>query len=276
MAQLIFETIDLEDVVVNDKTKYNSNNHWDIRPVDYDEVLSKSNASHWIDHFKTYHKITIDPKELSWMRECNKISEQTAKFSHQFDDELNALVTSLNTLYGHLFNGTPYFVRCDTVSLKYGQHGVGPYYNIKDIIESAVSSRKGHSPLRESTTLNFYLIKWININPDKEFRIFVHNNNITCISQQNCYRSNALNSEIVKHCCEIMINYWQNVVKGKITHINNYTIDMAVLEDDTPYFIEINSFGKEYAAGSALFHWIIDKKKLCNDKDNIVYVRIAV
>ena len=40
-------------------------------------------------------------------------------------------------------------------------------------------------------------------------------------------------------------------------------MDLSLIgPDDTPYFIEPNCFGKYYAAGSALFHWIHDHDKL--------------
>lgn len=267
------ERIDLDDILANDKIKYNSNNHWpnNIKPSNYDEIVSLSNTSYWIDKFKTYKKITINSKELSWMRECNKISEQTRKFSHQFDDELINLLHS-HQEYDYLFDGTPYFVRCDNVSLKYGQHGVGPYYNLKQIIESSVSSLSGHSPIKGHDVLNFYLIPWVTINPDKEFRVFIYNGKLTCISQQNCYRRNSLDVMELEQLCKIIVSYWENTIKANITHINSYTIDIAILDDSTPYFIEINGFGKEYAAGSALFHWIIDETKLYGD-GNAVHFR---
>jgi hypothetical protein len=48
-----------------------------------------------------------------------------------------------------------------------------------------------------------------------------------------------------------------------MTYKTNYVMDLALVgEDETPYFIEPNSFGKYYAAGSALYHWIYDHDKL--------------
>lgn len=42
-------------------------------------------------------------------------------------------------------------------------------------------------------------------------------------------------------------------------------MDLALIgPNDSPYFIEPNSFGKDYAAGSALFHWIDDYDALHN------------
>ena len=58
------------------------------------------------------------------------------------------------------------------------------------------------------------------------------------------------------------------VISKKITWISNYTYDFAIINNNQPYLIELNSFGKEYAAGSALFHWILDEKILYNNSDN--------
>jgi len=41
----------------------------------------------------------------------------------------------------------------------------------------------------------------------------------------------------------------------------------------SPYFIEQNVFGKEYAAGSSLFHWIIDEEILYQKGTPVVYFR---
>ena len=37
---------------------------------------------------------------------------------------------------------------------------------------------------------------------------------------------------------------------------------VLVGDDEVPYFIEANSFGKLYASGSALYHWIYDHDTL--------------
>jgi hypothetical protein len=59
--------------------------------------------------------------------------------------------------------------------------------------------------------------------------------------------------------------------------VNNYSIDLAILKNDEPYFIEINSFGKEYPAGSSLFHWLNDEDILYDRKcENKIYFRYAV
>lgn len=139
-----------------------------------------------------------------------------------------------------------------------------------------------------------YLFEWININPNLEFRVFVNNNKITAISQQQLYDRNQIlynissqynhiddqaccltrnqsilynncinhKTQIINQWCECITSFFEHKIKPLITHIANYSIDLAILNDNIPYLIELNSFGKEYSAGSALFHWLLDEQKL--------------
>jgi hypothetical protein len=295
----------LDDIIEHDKKKYNSNNHWvnNTRPCDYEYVLEQTSTSKWINQFKNYKKITIDnPVWIKWLKEASEISAQTGKFTELFSDEFDLMVEMLEKEFGYQFDNIEpgYFVRVNNVSLKYGQHKEGPYKNIRTILESVVSSIGSHSPIKYNTLkLEIYLIKWIQIDPEFEFRVFVFNNKITAISQQNLYSQlfknyfsdpidpvdhddsdNSDNSDnysdhhnsnnpdnftnIIKDKLNIVVNYYYQEILPKINWISNYTFDFAIVESK-PYFIELNSFGKEYAAGSALFHWILDEKILYND-----------
>ena len=270
------EQIDLNDVLQYDKEKYNSNNHWidNKRPNDYEKVLEKSNTHYWIDNFKTYKKFTMNID--SWLIEAMNLCKLTGKFSNLYEDEINDYLFH-NSQFDKLFD-KDYFVRTENVSLKYSQHKCGPYTNLRQLIESLITCISGHSPIEQDTKqINVYLIPWQIIDEDKEFRVFIYKNNITAISQQNSYKKNQfLNNSnsinIIKHWITIIHNYFHNVIKHNITHLQNYVIDIAILDNNESYFIEINSFGKEYASGSALFHWLLDKHKLYNE-ENIIYFR---
>lgn len=114
------------------------------------------------------------------------------------------------------------------------------------------------------------MIEWINIK--YEFRVFVYNNKITCISIQNIYESQYFDNKTINKTIDKINNYFENKIKMSIDHITNYTIDIGILDDDSLYFIELNSFGEQLSAGSAGFHWIIDKDKI-NNLENIIYFR---
>jgi hypothetical protein len=172
-----------------------------------------------------------------------------------------------------------HFVRCENVSLKYGKHGCIQYTNIKQIFESMLTSPIGHSPINvDIEELNIYLIQWTNINKFKEFRVFVHDNKITAISQQHFYQSNELlkvlsnddKSKIINEWIILIQNYFNSNIKNNIL-LNSYCYDFAILDNNKPYFIEINPFGKEYSSGSALFHWLNDENKLYGIDDKIYF-----
>lgn len=285
--QIVVERIETEEVVELDKQRFNSNNHWENEqmPSDYRLVLAQSEAKHWIQSFKTFEVLRIRESELGWLIKAAKIGQITNKFPLAYEDELSSLLDSHRS--DHLFSGMKgYFVRTNTVSLKYGCHGVGPYFDLKTIIESAVTCIHGHTPIGEGMVeLEFYLMDWVDINPDKEFRMFVCHNRVTCISQQYTTRKNQLldscteseeKEEIARAWADRLCTFWEQSIRPKITHTSCYTIDIALLDNDQPMFIEINCFGKEYAAGSSLFHWIIDEEKLYGrDSETKVYFRFA-
>lgn len=322
----------------NFKELFNSNNHWDdTRPDDYRDVLNSTLTKHWIDLFnQQYSVINIEDCDLSWMKRAAKIGSYTGLFPTSFQEELEDSLTRYKSTDKLFDNNTEYFVRSENVSLKYGVWGVGPYTSLKCIFESLVTSTSKHSPIHSDTTsLKIYLLPWKIINSSREFRVFVHKNKITAISQQNLYQTNKelkdievsgevsgevsddMNSEVnykrksdpnektnnshlevktnderhiqniesknitnkVSQWVGIICYYFENVIKKKITYTDCYSIDFALLNDEsdlesdskndststhsnnklTPYFIEINPFGKEYSSGSALFHWILDE-----------------
>jgi hypothetical protein len=278
MNNIIIELICAEEIIIPDKNKFNSNNHWknDEKPTDYDTVLEKSNLKYWVDGFRdNYIVININPNELKWIKEATIIGNMTGDFPQSYNDELDSLLEKYSYL-NEIFKNKKYFVRTESVSLKNGMHGIGPYDNLKKIIQSLVTSTAKHSPITEKTTnIKLYLFPWVIIDDFKEFRIFVYKNKITAISQQNCYSKNYIltklsneeKEKVIMKWIMLINNYFENIIKKRITHIENYTIDFTLLENNEPYFIEINSFGKEYAAGSSLFHWLLDEDKLYDTKN---------
>ena len=106
------------------------------------------------------------------------------------------------------------------------------------------------------------------MNPEKEFRVFIYDGKVTAISQQHIYdENNWLSSLSEKDIHEIIlkiVSFYEKEVNPKIIQ-KNMVMDCALLgEGNEPYFIEPNVFGKEYASGSALFHWIDDEKIIYN------------
>jgi hypothetical protein len=269
--------IELSDIKLHGDTKYNSNNHGSVRPDDYLHILSQSYTEKWIDLFKSdYKKITIDnPDYLYLLKLANKVGKITGNIPHIFMEDMEPLFNE----FKHHFDGTNYFVKVNNVSLKYGIHGIGPYNNIKNIIESSVTCIEGHTPLYPYVKkIDVYLLPWVKIEPVNEYRVFVCNNQITAISQQNLYLKLYDELSILKipENLQIIVDYFQKEIINKITWISSYCYDFAIV-DNKPYFIEMGSFGKEYAAGSALFHWLLDEDILYGKlKNNVIEFRYTI
>jgi hypothetical protein len=275
--KLTITPIELDEVLYYDSYKFNTNNHWDKIPDDYYEKLQLTYAPYWIEHFKRpYKSFSIDLRkpENKWLIEANRMGNMTGTFIGYYDDELSTFLEN-NKEISALFT-SKYFVRTTKYSLKHGIYGCGPYTNLEMVIKSLVSGKVGHSSIDDDTTiLTFYMIDWVDIIQDLEFRVFVFENNITAISQQNIYKYNEiLNDAIISDITTKILEYFKNSIKPKIIHIDSYTIDLAIV-DNAVYFIELNSFGKESASGSALFHWIYDEHILMN-KSNAVEFRYTV
>ncbi len=240
--------IELHDIITKDKKRYNINNQFDM-PSNYETVLQQTYFNKY-KHLKSYKEIIIPIK--SWMYDAHKISNITGKFPNQFIEELEEYITKYNILFDK-----EYFVRTENVSLKYGKK---IYNNTKDIIIDIITSPNRHTPLNKKVKeLILYLIEPVEIDKNLEFRVFVYNNKVTAISQQFIYQKNTIITDNnVLSICNKIVEYIYNHIIPYINHIKNYTIDLAIVNNNV-YFIELNSYGAEYAAGSALFHWIIDK-----------------
>lgn len=281
---VVIQGISLSFVIKFDKIKFNTNNYWEnnVPPTDYKNVLEKTYTNNWINEFHDeYQVIKINNKyDLMWMKKANEVSCQTGKFTELYDDELEDFINRDENNYSQFFSGKEYFVRSENVSLKYGQFKEGPYTDFKSVIKSMLSCINGHTPINKDTTeIKLYLLPWLNINQKKEFRVFVFNKKITAISQQNLYQrfendcSYDNLEKIINNYCTIICTYFYDEIIHKID-IDNFTYDFAILDNDTPYFIEPNSFGKEYAAGSSLYDWIIDDNILRQNTDiPIIYFR---
>ena len=280
MYNIIYEPIESEIIRKYGDEKFNTNNHWinDIKPFDYYTTIDKCNTKNWIDKLNRYYeKIIIDDEmDIIFLIKMSVLGKLTGKSSKIYEDELLEFVEKYEKQYPNIFiNNKKYFVRSENVSLKYGEHGLIPYTNFKTIIESIVSSPHGHTPIYSNTKeITLYLFEWVNMNKCDEFRVFVKNKKITCISQQHIYNIFDFDNNILKNKIELLIDYFEkNVVK--IIEQNDFSYDFTFV-NNIPYFIEPNSFGKEYAAGSALFHWIIDYDKLYGLIENTIYVRYVI
>jgi hypothetical protein len=254
--QRYIEEINIEDVKINDKIKYNSNNHWidNKRPVDYDIISELTETKHWINLLKKFYFVVIfESSDIKLLQSMHNTCLLKNSIPNIYEDEIEYLMNKYKFIDDYLKINGGHFVRFENVSLKFGKNGCCQYTNFKQILESILTTPKGHSPLDNTKEMNMYLLPWVKINKCMEFRVFVYNNQITAISQQHLYNSNNLlfgldeKTMLINDWIDVITNYFKNNIKNKITYISNYIFDFAILDNETPYFIEINPFGKEYS-----------------------------
>jgi len=221
MKSVLIKKYNQNDVITNNKILFNVNNAWIYenreKPHDYEEIIKQTHTCNWINKFHTlYHKITLDEFDLRWMKEAFKIGSITNKFSHLFDDDLEFMCKK----YNNLIPKGEWFIRTDSVSLKHGIYGIGPYDNFEKIIKSMVTTINNHRCFEINDNIcDIYFLPWKNIDFNKEFRIFVFNNEITCISTQHLYDinewlKNMNDDEIIKLVNNIN-NYFNENIKEK-------------------------------------------------------------
>jgi hypothetical protein len=255
-----------------DKLEFNTSNHWNgYRPIDYDEKIVQTNTKNWVHKFHDdYTVLTLDKEDLKWMFDAFKIGRITGMFPKAFSEDLEMTLKKHKNIYGK------FFVRTEKSSMKYGVYGTGPYTSLEYIIESMVTTKNTHRCFNDGDEFcNIYLMRWlVDLDPENEFRIFVHKNQITAISQQNIYSSNNwLKNKSKDFIFSLIIRirkFFRSNISQKMKYLENYVMDLAIIRDSF-YFIEPNSFGREYASGSALFHWIDDEDILLNTKGSIEF-----
>jgi hypothetical protein len=261
------ESVDVEDAILNNKIKYNTNNHYtESPPLDYEEKSKQTETRNWI-HLKANNLIAtfdIDLKKYRWLIEANNMGMHTKTFPNAYKDELQCMLNDYESIPFH----EPMFVRTEHVSLKCGQHGTGPYTNMLMIIESLVTCTPGHAPINPSMKegdeiIKIYLLKWNEL--EHEYRVFVYNRKVTCISQQHLFDViEGFTQDLIPIHTATILDYFNSTIEPALD-LDSYCIDIGIQKNGEAYFIEINPFGSQYSSGSSLFHWIEDDLKLCSD-----------
>jgi len=289
---IVIEAIELADIE-QDKTRqihrYNTANHWlyeegGQRPENYEAVEEAATARHWMAALKPdCQRFTIAPADVGELLGLQTVFYSRNGLSSGSLESIDDLANKrcFHELREALMLGR-YFVRSDYASLKCGKHGNKVYHSLAEVFESMVTSKRSHSPLGRTgrqAELSLYLIPWVNINPDLEFRVFVHQNNITAISQQCIYQKNqCLQRSDIPEIVRKISAYFRDNIRDQVHTLDSYVMDMALVGDgaSTVYFIELNPFGKDYTSGAAAFSWVDDADKLCTNAPGTIHFRYVV
>eukprot|EP01102_Stenamoeba_stenopodia_P008490 TRINITY_DN2443_c0_g1_i1.p1 TRINITY_DN2443_c0_g1~~TRINITY_DN2443_c0_g1_i1.p1 ORF type:complete len:348 (-),score=92.64 TRINITY_DN2443_c0_g1_i1:24-1067(-) len=103
---------------------------------------------------------------------------------------------------------------------------------------------------------HFIVRKWVDIDPDMEFRAFYSNGKLNAVSQYNhlCYYPRVVeNKDIIQ---ERILTFFETTVKSKLqSAFKEYVIDFAICGEnlDKVWVIELNPF--IYTTDGCLFSW---------------------
>ena len=123
----------------------------------------------------------LGPADCKSLAEAGRVGMLTKKYPKLFQDELQLVEDKLQPL-----PAPPYFARLSRCSTKGGQGGVGPFHTARQIVEALVTSYRCVSVFERLRPVGLYLLPFCpHFDCDKEFRVFVHNSQVTAISQYN-------------------------------------------------------------------------------------------
>lgn len=275
-------SIDIQRVSIgdirNNPSRYNSSNHprdQDKTNTDYLNEVSKTDYSKYMDQLvpdRIVWRYKFTPAELQILLEaCEFRYNFNRRPSHLADD----LMDIKNRLTGSWIQGY-WFVRFDACSFK-DSDVKGCISSSEQIIAAICSSRRVINALKSGNDTLFF-IRWNHdLDFNREFRCFINNGKLTAISQYSWFTPGLfgkMTDEQLINCGKSIQTYLITLIDKAIPIINtkDFVADLYYETDHSMNFIsliELNPFGSWLSSGSALFHWIEDKKILYSDGEKI-------
>lgn len=214
----------------------------------------------WYRHLVD-NKIPSIPENVVLIRIPNKLKKVFVDMFENREKHSDLLDGLKNEIDRHIDKDKKYFIRMSSTSGK-NEKSIKSFNQSCDIISHIASIKLfvDQEFKRDNKDSYLIVIPWnTKIIPRYEFRIFVVNNKLTGISQQNTielYQYSAKELSILEYAF------------SNIQFLNNglyttYVADVYVdIKTKNCHLIELNPFGAHSGAGAALFNWIDDYNAL--------------
>jgi len=224
----------------------------------YDQVCAHYNTTKWI-HLHPQHNILMRFKlSHSDLEEFKRIGHIRCSSGRDFrKDDLEDFSTALiNFFQTGLTKFERVFIRFSYKSFKNSfSVGLRPLTNLNDIFDALTSSvdllKNLNQPEQE-----IFLMKWVDIEASREYRVFIIDGRLVGISQQHCHTSYDIigRNEIVKKDAHLIYQYYLSIF-DKLNGLNFQTVTLDIFIDDQEYvnLIEANPPSLWGPAGSSLF-----------------------
>ena len=231
----------------------------------------------WYSYLEN-NKIKDTPQNVGLIlisTDLKKIFVEMYEDHMKYDNNIKELEQFRNDIVKYMKNDEQYFIRLSSTSGK-NEKSVEPFSDPDEIINHIVSVKLfvDQEYKRENKESYLILMPWNeNIDDRYEFRIFVVNNKLTAISQQNARK-------LYNYSCEELdiIEYALNNISfiNKVPY-GTYVGDVYVnIETKVCHLIELNPYGAHSGAGAALFNWIDDFDMLHGLSDNLEFRYLSI
>ena len=232
----------------NDPRPFNINN-LAPKPNDYAQVHSMFGLNHWITiHPLNPHEYKLTEKDFKTLLEKSTLRMITRKkfTDDDMDDFSSSFIKWINNTCNLYPDGV--FIKMTHKSTKKSFEGEQkPLRNAFEVLSRLTST---NDIFQHDTDFNqsIYISKWVNIDRNREYRVFYIDCRLVAISQQDCYRSITFSDRE-----ELVLSDAEKISKYKFDLYPTATLDIAIV-DEKVFLIECNPPSLHYGAGSSLFY----------------------
>lgn len=266
-----------------------SNHKSEITETEYKQSVAKTNKDMWTPFFpdpENTVSIEISLPMCKLLAKVAKIGFCKNRRPSKYKEELQELENIIQFLIDRT-GIVKWFIRLNEASPKDGILECGPLLSAHDIMTSLTTSIRAYKSFKSSIFLNkpeiLYIIPWKdNWNDHAEFRVFIYQKKVTCISQHAWSLNVGWNETNLSIVAPHIIDYCNTHIIPNFTIVDSFVADVIVVIKDNKIpltitedqfhieFIELNSFGYDLASGAALFHWITDHDIMYSTRDEVV------
>ena len=254
------------------------NNDW------YQQIMARTRMEKWqsaLGHLVRQPELVLtisaeQQKKYFDTQLCKNIAFRGVRAKTLLGDEAEDLAKELRKFSGlplAPLNSNGWFVRTSACSTKDSQDdgGAGPHGTLEDALLALFASERVHVSMKDYTKdVKVYLVPFdSDVTVARELRVFVHKHQVTAISQYDVFNDSIFSTmsdvQLAELANLVRIFHCENVKNSwtKSGGIDSYVMDVEYdLDKGDIRLIELNSFGAEMAAASALFHWVQDASEV--------------
>lgn len=255
----------------------------DVASLDYDTEIARTNLTRYADliSYPVSHTYTFTTSEVTTILSWIDTGIICGKSSNLFKEDLEPIIDRMQKVW---ISGD-WFVRFDTCSPKDGI-GTLPIRSAKQMMDMIITSKRSRTALQGGYTTLYFVRFDPTWDPSRELRVFIHNRQITAISQYSPYQLSSFSTWTDSELTSLthnMVQYLTPIISRVCEHIgtdnivcdilvrgtDNIVGDILVRDTNAFHIIEFNSFGYWLASGGVLFHWLTEQDKLYNQAHTI-------